>query len=76
MVGNQSQIFTIRPVSNEIITFQKRKISAQIISISTGNMEIDRFQIKIWLSNDFKRLPLKFTFGTFQAELISVTNSK
>jgi hypothetical protein len=71
IVGNNPLIFTIRPLGNETITFQKRKISAQIISITTGNMEIDRFNIRLWLSNDFKRLPLKFAFGTFQAELVS-----
>jgi hypothetical protein len=72
MLGNQAQILIVRPVSTETITFQKRKISAQVISISSEDMKVSQLTIKLWLSNDSKRLPLKFSVGTFQAELVSV----
>ncbi len=64
-------IFTLRPSTAELITFQGEKISAQIIAINTGNPQLDSLNLKVWLSNDVRRIPLRFSAGTFQADLIS-----
>ena len=64
-------IFTLRPSPAEIITLQGEKISAQLITITTLNPQLDNLKLKIWLSNDIRRLPLRFSAGNFQADLVS-----
>jgi hypothetical protein len=47
------------------------KISAQLVSVSTGDQSIDQYGLRVWLSNDDKRVPLRLMFGNYQADLIS-----
>ncbi|HMQ02724.1 MAG TPA: DUF3108 domain-containing protein [Pyrinomonadaceae bacterium] len=63
-------IFTLRPSQPEVITSRGERVSAQMISISTGNRELDQLSIKVWLSNDVRRVPLRFSIGRFQANLV------
>jgi len=67
-------VFTLRPSIAELITLQGEKVSAQMISISTGNPQLDSLNIKVWLSNDNRRLPMRFSVGAYQADLISEKN--
>lgn len=75
-LGEKAQIFSVRPLNTEIIEFNGRKISAQVVALSTGEMQIDQYNPRLWLSNDLRRLPLKFTLSVngklFQADLIEV----
>jgi hypothetical protein len=43
---------------------------AQQVSIATSNETIDKQGFKIWLGAE-SRIPLRFSFGSFQADLIS-----
>ena len=71
---NQPYIFTLRPSEPESITFQGQKTPAQMISITTGtNPAIDQLNMRIWLGTDSRRLPLRFSIGQYDAELISET---
>lgn len=70
-LGDQAYVFTLRPSNADILNLRGEKTSAQLISISTGNPNIDRFNIRLWLTNDDKRTPLRFAFGTYQADLVS-----
>lgn len=72
-LGSQALVFTLRPSNAEIINLKGEKISAQLISISTGNPDIDQLGLRLWLGNDDKRLPLRLTIGNYQADLISET---
>ncbi len=67
-------VFTLRPSNAEIITMQNEKIPAQLISITTGNPAIDRLNLRIWLSTDEERTPLRLTLGTYQADLFTKSN--
>lgn len=67
----KSYVFTLRPATASIINLRGETVAAQLISISTGNPTIDQYNMRLWLSNDDKRLPLRFTFGTYQADLVS-----
>lgn len=67
----QPYIFILRPSNAELINLQGEKVSAQLITIVTGNQQLDMQGIRLWLGNDEKRLPLRFTIGTYQADLIS-----
>ncbi|MCW5958996.1 MAG: DUF3108 domain-containing protein [Pyrinomonadaceae bacterium] len=71
---DRAYVFTIRPSNSEIVTVNGEKVTAQMLSISTGNPEFDRYNLKIWLSVDEKRVPLRFSAGTYQGELVSIKN--
>ena len=64
-------VFTLRPSDAEIINLQGQKTSAQLITINTGNPQLDALSLKIWLSNDKNRLPLRLAAGSYQADLVS-----
>ncbi|MGD9589409.1 MAG: DUF3108 domain-containing protein [Pyrinomonadaceae bacterium] len=68
---NRPYIFTLRPSMAESITVGDQKISAQMVSITTGNKDLDGLAIKVWLSTDDRRLPVRITLGRYQADLIS-----
>ncbi len=68
---NKPYIFTLRPSAADIIDIKGTKISAQMISVNTGNPQLDSLNIKVWLSNDNRRVPLRFSVGSYQADLIS-----
>lgn len=69
----QFYVFNIRPHEPEIITLNNVKISAQKITIITGNPQLDALNLKVWLSNNEKRTPLRFSIGSYQADLVSET---
>jgi hypothetical protein len=64
-------VFTLRPSDAEIINLQGQRTSAQLITINTGNPQLDALGLKIWLSNDKNRLPLRLAAGSYQADLVS-----
>lgn len=68
---NRPYIFTLRPSDGTLITLRGEKVSAQLVSVNTGNPQLDQLGIKIWLSNEKNRLPLRFTAGPYQADLIA-----
>lgn len=68
---NRTYIFTLRPSDAELTSWRGDKVSAQLINITTGNALLDSQNIKIWLANDDRRVPIKFQIGRYQAELIS-----
>lgn len=72
---DRATVVTIRPSIAELLAFDGARITAQMVSISTGNPNFDRFNLKIWLSTDENRLPMKLAGGIYQAELIKRSNS-
>ncbi len=70
---SQFYVFTIRPLEPEIITLNNEKIPAQMITIITGNQQLDALNLRVWLSNNEKRTPLRFSIGSYQADLVSET---
>jgi hypothetical protein len=70
-LDTKAYVFTLRPSNADIINLQGEKISAQLISITANNPSIDALNLRLWLSNDEKRLPLRLVAGSYQADLIS-----
>ena len=70
---SQPYIFTLRPSVPEMLTIDGKQIPAQMISVTTKNMALDLLNIKVWLSNDQSRLPLRFALGKFQADLVTAS---
>lgn len=67
---DQPYVLTLRPLNTETIDFEGRKITAQIVSV-TGNPQLDQMNMKIWLSVDERRLPLRMVVGGYRAELLA-----
>lgn len=68
-------IFTLRPANPADITLGGETLSAQLITVSTSNAnpQLDALGIKVWLGTA-DRIPLKFSFGTYTAELQKPVN--
>ena len=62
--------FTLAPVTN--VRQDGKPVAAQLVAISTQNSTLDQQQIKIWLGNDESRVPVRFSIGRYQADLVSV----
>ncbi len=71
LLGDQFYVFMLRPADAQAITLGGEKVSAQMISVFTGNPQFDAMNIRLWLSNDRRRTPLRFAVGAYQADLIS-----
>jgi hypothetical protein len=69
--GDQFYVFLLRPAEAQIITLDGKKVSAQQITIITGNLTLDSLNLRIWLSNERDRKPLRFAVGNYQADLVS-----
>ncbi|MBK8466959.1 MAG: DUF3108 domain-containing protein [Chloracidobacterium sp.] len=65
----EPNVFILVPSNPEEITLGGEKILAQMISITTGNETFDKRSPKIWLDSN-ERIPLRFVFGNFQADLV------
>ena len=72
--NDRPYIFTLRPSNTGDISIRGEKVNAQLITINTGNAELDKLAIKVWLSTDERRIPLRFSVGGYQADLDLVTN--
>ncbi|MFL6374684.1 MAG: DUF3108 domain-containing protein [Pyrinomonadaceae bacterium] len=66
---NKTLIFSLRPGKPETILLNDQKVLAQPVSITTGDPQLDALALKVWLSMD-SRVPLRFTAGNLQADLI------
>lgn len=71
--GTQFYVFTLRPLEAELINLSGEKIGAQMITVITGNPQLDALNLRLWLSNNIKRTPLRFAIGNYQADLVSET---
>jgi hypothetical protein len=71
---SKSYVFTLRPSNPTEITLNGEKVSAQMITVKTDNKELDALALKVWLGTD-SRVPLRFSAGTYQADLISQSSN-
>lgn len=63
-------VFTLRPSNADTITIAGEKVAAQLITINTGNPMLDSAAIKVWLSLETSRVPLRIVVGSYQADLV------
>ncbi|MEP6788678.1 MAG: DUF3108 domain-containing protein [Acidobacteriota bacterium] len=67
---SRAYVFTLRPSNPDTITLNGEKVAAQLITVTTGNPQLDALALKVWLGTD-DRVPLRFSFGPYQADLIT-----
>jgi len=67
-------VFTLRPSNGDIISVNGENISTQLISISTGEPQLNALNIRVWLGNEAPRVPIRIAIGQYQFDLVSQTN--
>lgn len=73
--GEKPYVFTLRPGAVEQIEMNGTKQAAQLVTITAGSPQIDQYNLRIWLSEDRSRVPLRFAIGQYQFDLFSRTNT-
>lgn len=68
---DKTTVFTLRPTDASMTGNKGERSPGQLITINTGNPQIDILAPKIWLGNDESRKPLRFSIGTYMMELVS-----
>ena len=71
---SRAYVFTLRPSNPDTITLNGEKVAAQLITVTTGNPQLDALALKVWLGTD-DRVPLRFSFGPYQADLVTQTSN-
>jgi hypothetical protein len=68
LLGNRNLFFTVRPSQVEAVTIGGKKQLAQMLTIVTGDPEIDQLSPRVWLGDSKGRSILKVSIGDFVAE--------
>lgn len=81
LVENNAKTLFISSIKREIIELGQQKISAILLSLTTDDAQSDKYQIRMWVSDDRRRLPLRITanteIGPLRADLVILpTNSQ
>jgi hypothetical protein len=64
LVNNQPKTLFISALKREEVQLGSQKIPAIQVSLTTDDAEADKYQFRIWLSDDRRRLPLRITATT------------
>lgn len=81
LVENQPKTLFVESQQRETIQLGSRKVPAIAVSITTDDPQPDKLQLRMWISDDPQRLPLRLTcltpLGPLRADLaILPTNSQ
>lgn len=73
LVENKPKTMLVDSLPRETIELGNRKVAAIPLKITTDDQQPDKFQIRMWISADNQRLPLRFTcvtrLGVLRADL-------
>jgi hypothetical protein len=73
LIENEPKTITVTSIKRETIDLGARKVSALALSITTDDPEPDKYQLRLWVSDDRRRLPLRLTavtqLGPLRADL-------
>ena len=64
-------VLTLRPSEMTKVKIGDEELNAEMITIVTGDRNIDRYRPRVWLGTGPRRLPLAFQLGTYRAELVN-----
>jgi hypothetical protein len=64
LVENKVKTVHVTASKRETIDLGPRKIPAIALTITTDDPEPDKYQLRLWVSDDRRRLPLRFTAAT------------
>ena len=76
LVENKPKTLFISSLRRETIELGQQKLPAIALSLTTDDPQPDKLQLRVWISNDRRRLPLRFTcqteLGPLRADLAIV----
>jgi hypothetical protein len=76
LVEGKPKTLFINSIKRETIELGDQKLSAIAISLTTDDPQPDKYQFRVWISNDRRRLPLRMTcqteLGALRADLAIV----
>jgi len=79
LVENKPKTLFISSLKRETIELGEQKIPAIALSLTTDDPQSDKFQFRVWISNDKRRLPLRITcqteLGALRADLAIVPST-
>jgi hypothetical protein len=64
LVENKPKTLFVSSQKKEVIQLAGREMSAISLLITTDDPEPDKYQFRIWISDDQRRLPLRISFAT------------
>lgn len=64
LVENKPKTLFVNVQRREAIQLGDQKIPALVLSITTDDPEPDKYQLRMWISDDQRRLPLRITCAT------------
>ncbi|HEX8651937.1 MAG TPA: DUF3108 domain-containing protein [Pyrinomonadaceae bacterium] len=64
LVENRPRTFFITALKREVISLGTQKISAVQLSLTTDDQQGDKYSLRLWVSEDRRRLPLRITATT------------
>lgn len=74
MATSQPRTLAVESLRRETIEIGKQKISAIMVTLTTDDPQSDQMQIRMWIGDDTRHLPLRITavtqFGAVRADLI------
>jgi len=80
MAINKPRALMITPKSRETLELNGQKIAAIMLELKTDDSQPDKLQIRIWVGDDSRHLPLRITavteLGAIRADLILVPKSR
>ena len=79
LVENKPKTIYVTATKREQIGLGQRVVPAIALSITTDDPEPDKYQLRLWVSDDRRRLPLRFTamtqIGALRADLAILPTS-
>ena len=76
LVEGKPKTLFVNSIKRETIELGQQKIPAIALSLTTDDPQSDKYQFRMWISNDRRRLPLRITcqteLGTVRADLAIV----
>ncbi len=64
LVGNRPLTLVVATLARETISISNQRIPAVQLSLTTNDAQADKYQMRLWVSEDARRLPLRFTTNT------------
>ncbi len=76
LVENKPKTLFISSLKRETILLGKQKVPAIALSLTTDDAQSDKYQLRLWVSDDKRRLPLRITatteIGPVRADLVII----
>ena len=74
LVENKPKTIFVSSLKREVVELSGQKIPALALSLTTDDPQSDKYQFRLWVSDDKRRLPLRLTcvteLGALRADLV------